>query len=288
MRTKTGILALSIFSAISITSTVQAGQSCIDHEVVLSELKSSIEVADQVQSVLERERVSFALIARVGNDISEHGLNHTHVGFVRKRQADGAWIVVHQLNPCASSSSGLFVQGLGTFMLDDLLTHEILIVTLREELGENLARVFQEGTPKKLYDPQYNMISYPGVPVKYQNSNEWILEILAYAQAKARGLDLSTREDAHRFYLGQGYKGSLIRISPLKRALASVTSANIRFDDHPLSSHRNGRYEVVSVKSVVDYLKRTGDAKNTITIAGTYRRVDRPEGRPTNDENVSD
>lgn len=288
MRSKTKKLALAIFTAIGITSTAQAGQSCINHEVILPELKSAINVADQVQSVLEREHANFALIARVGSDISEHGLNHTHVGFVRKRRADGAWIVVHQLNPCASSSSGLFVQGLGTFMLDDLLTHEVLIVTLRKELGENLARVFEEGTPRKLYDPQYNMISYPGVPVKYQNSNEWILEILAYAQAKAHGLELSTREDAHNFYLRQGFKGSIVRIPPLKRALASIAAENIQFDDHPPASHREGRYEVVSVRSVIDYLQHNGDVEKSITVAGTYRRSDRQADRPINDENPSD
>lgn len=288
MRTKTGILAFSIFSAISIMSTAQAGQSCHDHEVVLPELKSAINVADQVQGVLERENSSFALIARVGSDISEHGLNHTHVGFVQKRQADGAWIVIHQLNSCASSSSGLFVQGLGTFMLDDLFNHEVLIVTLQQELGENLARVFEEGTPRKLHDPQYNMISYPGVPVKYQNSNEWILETLAYAQAKAHGLEFSTREDAHNFYLRRGFKGSIVRISPLKRSLASIAAENVRFDDHPPSSHREGRYEIVSVRSIVDYLQHTGDAEKTITIAGTYRRSHRRTDHPINDENPSD
>lgn len=249
-----------------------AGQSCIAHDVAVAELQSAIDVAGKVENTLERSDSNFALIARVGNDISKYGLKYTHVGFAKKRARDGAWVVVHQLNPCASAYSGLFVQGLGTFMLDDLYTHDILLVTLKSPLDENLETVFSADAPRRLYDPQYSMISYPGTPARYQNSNEWLLELLALAQAQAEDIDLHTRDDAHRYYLENGYKGSVIHISPLRRAFARLAARNVRFDDHPPSSHRTGLYETVSVKSVLHYLQQTGDVEDVITIAGTYRR----------------
>ncbi len=280
--------AMGLLLAASAVSNANAGQSCFAHEVVVAELESALQVSTQVRDKLNQERARFALIARVGNDISSHGLKYTHVGFVKKRAKDDAWIVVHQLNPCASAASGLFVQGLGTFMLDDLLTHEVLVVTLKDGLAHHLERVFRENGPLKLYGPQYSMISFPGTPAKYQNSNEWVLEIIATAQAKRAQTELESRNDTHLYYLGQGFKGSIIRISPLRRTLASAVSKNIRFDDHPATSRRTGRYEVVSVESVVDYLHRTGDVSEVVTIAGPYRRSDRPSTNSANEDSESD
>lgn len=255
-----------------------AGQSCIAHDVAVAELRSAIDVADKIETALERSGSNFALIARVGNDISKYGLRYTHVGFARKRARDREWVVVHQLNPCASAQSGLFVQGLGTFMLDDLFTHEILLVTLKNPLDESLDAIFSADAPRRLYDPQYSMISYPGTPVRYQNSNEWLLELIALAQAKLENIELHTRDDAHRYYRSRGFKGSVIHISPLRRSLARLAASNIRFDDHPPSSHRTGLYETVSVKSVLHYLHQTGNVEDVITVAGAYRRSDRTRG----------
>ncbi len=61
-----------------------------------------------------------------------------------------------------------------------------------------------------------------------------------------------------------------------------------RFDDHPETSQRTGRYEVVSVESVVDYLHRTGDISEVVTIAGTYRRSDGPSTNSANKDSKSD
>ncbi|NKB58515.1 MAG: DUF2145 domain-containing protein [Alphaproteobacteria bacterium] len=288
MNPKAGILALGLCMTIGISHHAAAGQSCAAHDITVGELQSALHVATKVRTVLAQDKSEFALIARVGSDISAHGLEFTHFGFAQKRDRDGEWVVVHQLNPCASAESGLFLQGLGTFMLDDLLTHDVLVVTLSEAISRQLEQVFAENGPHKFYDPQYNMISYPGTPVKYQNSNEWLLELLAKAQAGAEGVAIETRTDAHRFYIERGFRGSIIRISPLRRAVASRVSKNIRFDDHPETSHSSGRYEVVSVKSIVDYLQVTGDASKIRRIQGSYRRADRRPNDPSNDETASD
>ena len=256
-------------------SGAHAGRGCVDHRVTMPELLSALQVAGDVRHALQHRPERFAFIARVGSDISEHGLRYTHAGFVRQRDEDGAWIVVHQLTSCRKSGSGLYVQGLGTFMLDDLLTHDVLVVTFSDDLAKQMESVFESGAPRAFYDPRYSMISYPGTPAKYQNSNQWVLELIALVQAEAEGRTLRTRDEIHRYYRDRSFQGSVIRISPLRRSLAKLSAGNIRFDDHPPSRHRDGRYEVVSVKSVVDYLQSTGDAAKIITFSGPYRRADR-------------
>ena len=275
MRLSPALLLAAACLTVFASTGVQAGRGCVDHQVTRTELQSALQVVGDVRQVLQQQSSRFAFIARVGSDISEHGLRYTHAGFVRKRNKDGAWVVVHQLTSCGKSGSGLYVQGLGTFMLDDPLTHDVLVVTFGESLAAHVEAVFKDRAPRKFYDPRYSMISYPGSPAKYQNSNQWVLELIALAQAKGEDKTLRTREEIHRYYRHRGFRGSVIRISPLRRSLAKLSAANIRFDDHPPSSPRDGRYEVVSVKSVVDYLRLTGDAAETITVSGPYRRADR-------------
>ncbi len=285
MRLKPSLLAALACIYAFVPLSALAGRGCVEHELTIAELQSALQVAGKTRQALQRRTARFALIARVGSDISQHGLHYTHAGLARKRKEGDAWVVVHQLTTCASSGSALFVQGLGAFMLDDLHSHDVLIVTVPKPLAEHLETVFEEGRPHKIHDPEYSMISYPGGPAKYQNSNQWILELIAVAQAKVEGRDLRSRDEVHQYYLQQGFAGSVVRISPVRRAMAKTFAKNVRFDDHPVESRRQGRYEVVSVKSVVDYLQRTGGAKEVVTISGPYRRTDQGPETNTTPEN---
>lgn len=276
MRLKSALLTAAFCISAFVPLGAQAGRGCVNHEVTTTELQSALQVVGEAQHILHQETAPFALIARVGSDITEHDLQFTHAGFARRSGEDGSWVVVHQLTSCGSSGSGLFVQGLAAFMLDDLHTHDVLIVSFPTTLAKHIETVFQDGAPRRLYGPQYSIISNPGLPAKYQNSNQWVLEIIALAQARADGEILHSRDDVHRYYLRRGFSGSIIRISPLRRAMAKISTENIRFDDHPAISQRRGRYEVVSVRSVVDYLKHTDNAVDIFKVSGSYRRTEHP------------
>ena len=45
----------------------------------------------------------------------------------------------------------------------------------------------KDRAPRRFYDPRYSVISYLGSPAKYQDSNQWVLKLIALAQAKADG-----------------------------------------------------------------------------------------------------
>ncbi len=274
------LLALSLIG--SAAAPAFAGASCRDRKVSVVEMQSAIDVAQRTREYLNRSGGSVALIARVGSDISDYGLKYTHMGLARKRASDGEWVVVQQLNPCASDGSKLYMHGLANFMLDDLLTHDVLLVTLKPNLQESIQEAFRRDLPLRIYDPNYSMISYPGLPPKYQNSNQWVLEILAQAQANLKGETLLDRNATHTFYRRNGFQGSVVRISNLRRALAELTSGNVRFDDHPNASRTREEYETVSVRSVVEYVRLTGDWAGAYEIKGTYRRPSSPERVPPN------
>lgn len=249
-----------------------AGNSCREHQSTVLEFRSAVEMASRLRAALNRTGDRVALVARVGSDISAYGLKYTHLGIARKRTRDGEWEVVQQLNPCGTATSILRVHGLANFMLDDLHTHDIRVIRLNRGLVFALNQVLAGSLPLKVYEPRYNMISYPGLPALYQNSNQWILEIIVMAQALSENRIIETREETHRHYRAAGFKGSSIRISALRRAFARMGAQNVRFDDHPSNRRNSGLFEVVSVKSIATYLASTGDLSGQFEITGAYTK----------------
>lgn len=264
------LLALSLWLASS--NWVYAGQSCTEHSVQVTELQSAVTMAQDIRSLLDQSPQGVALIGRQGSNITEHGLKYTHFGIARRDPQNGEWIVYHQLNACGSSQSALYKHGLANFMLDDLYTHDIMVVTLNNILSKSLNSVFRRNGPLQIFERQYNMLSYPGVPVKYQNSNQWVLEVIAQAQAQYEGQTLNSRKATHDYYLKHAYRGTSIHVSSFRRMMALLASSNVRFDDHPPSSKAAQSYEVVTVKSIVAYLRKMKLLNRSYDIKGSYQK----------------
>lgn len=262
-----------------------AGKECREHRVSVKEFRSALQTAEALKAHLNRSEGTIALLARVGSDISSYGLKYTHIGIAWKSSVGDDWNVVHQLNPCSTDRSVLRVHGLANFMLDDLLRHDVKIIHVRRSLGEQMARILMQRQPVKIHEPKYSMISYPGLPVRYQNSNQWVLEIIAQAQASRVNRILGTREQTHRFYLENGYRGSEIRISPLRRTFAKMWAKNIHFDDHPPQSRASGKFETVTAKSIEAYLRISDDLTSVREIRSDYIRHPLPDVDDQDQEN---
>lgn len=61
------------------------------------------------------------------------------------------------------------------------------------------------------------------------------------------------RREAQQWLRTSGYTPSHIRIAPFKRVGARLFGVNARFDDHGGEAQASGRYQVVSVESVVRF-----------------------------------
>ena len=242
----------------------EAGRSCSERALGLAEMEQAIATAARLHRTLETSGAELVLLARVGSDISEYGLKYTHAGLA-PRQADGSWRVTHQLNSCGSARSALYNHGLLEFMLDDPHRYDVLVARPTPALQAALIRQLDSGGPKQLHEPAYNMIAYPDGEMRFQNSNQWVLEALTQAQAGLRGETIATRHQARDFYRRQGFRGSEISIPPLQRLFGGFR-ANLRFDDHPDDALRRGRFEVVSVRALIDHMNRTGMLDRTLEI----------------------
>lgn len=253
-----------------------AGQSCVGHAMSVAEFNAVLAMAGRTEGVLNRMSGDYAVIARVGPDISAYGLKYTHLGIAERRAGTGYWRVIHQLNPCGTGISVLRRDGLAVFMSDDLYHHDVQLIGLSAEVSKGLSRTLATQHPAALHEPRYSMIAHPGPTARYQNSNQWILEVITQAILIGEGHVAPDRTQVQRRYRQDGFKGSIVKVRLLKRAGARLGAANTRFDDHRARDRVVGRFEVVTVKSIVVHLARVGALESHLETRSDYRHDRQP------------
>lgn len=254
-----GLAAMVALSA----GTARAGSQCTERALKAEEFAKASAMAVKLRRALDESGAKVALVGRVGSDISAHGLRYTHVGFVQRDHPKGRWMFVHLLNECGSNRSGIYDEGLINFFLDDLFAYDAVVAIPTADLQDRLDAALSGPTVARIHSPNYSMIAYP-FSTKYQNSNQWVLELLAAAQANGAVTRQSVQDDLKR----RGYTADKVGISAFKRLGAALFRANVRFDDHPEEESNTARYSVVSVRSVLRYLDRTGGLKSRREIVG--------------------
>jgi hypothetical protein len=265
-------VSLVLFLSVAFGSaSVSAGQTCGEKVATAEGSARSAKLSAQVLEALEQRQLSFALIGRVGVDLSEFGLRYSHVGVAWRDHPRGRWYTFHLLNRCGTGQSELLEQSLDEFFNVELHSYQALIVAPTFPVQVKLQKAFFSPLARQLHETEYNMISHP-YSVKFQNSNQWVLEVLSTALAPA-GL-ITSRQTAQDWLRDKGFTPSVIPISLAKRAGARVFSPHVRFSDHSGEEFSAGRYSVVSVDSVVDFLKRENPGLTEIEIpaVGTVAR----------------
>ncbi|XFC37427.1 DUF2145 domain-containing protein [Stenotrophomonas indicatrix] len=212
--------------------------------------------------------VDVVIAARGGQDLSRYGLRHSHLAFLL-REDDGRWRAMHLLNRCKTDSSQLYREGLGNFVGESGTHTDLRIGVPPPALQLALKRMLAAPAiqPKALHESNYNVVAYP-FATDFQNSNQWILEVLAAAMAQAEGGPVIVkREQAQQWLRAQKYQPSVLHIGLGKRVGARLFVANATTTDHPASERVSGNYSVVTVESVFDFLHQRSQLQQELTIA---------------------
>jgi hypothetical protein len=228
-----------------------AGQSCGESELEPQELANALELAEKTRQYLLTQQAQTAIIARVGQDLAKYGLRYSHLGMVYQDKP-GHFTVLHELNECGSDRSGLYEEGLGNFFLDDVYAFEVLVIIPPKALQTQLNTAILNKNALKIHFPEYNMLAYP-FSDKYQNSNQWGLELIAHVSHQQQSLD---RAELQTWLAEQNFQPGVISVDPVSRMGASAFRANVTFTDHPLKQRLNGEYQVVTVESVQQFLQQ--------------------------------
>ncbi len=260
-------IVTAAFLAILGAPHVFAGQRC-DAQIATPQanMLAAHAAANAVAELTARQR-PIALIARIGQDLSAHGLLYSHVGFVI---ADGDkahpldWHVTHLLNDCGSDHGALYREGMLNFYLDSPLSYQSKIVFLQPELEQQVLQALAAHHGKAVFEPRYSVIAKPYSKTR-QNSTAWVLEVIAAASHD--GTD--SRTEASAILRTQNYQADLIHIAYSKRILGGLTRANVVFTDHSLGTRLSGKYPVSTVHSVFRYLRENKLVESELTLTAT-------------------
>jgi hypothetical protein len=144
--------------------------------------RQSLQMADVTRSALDKIDDEVVLIARVGQDLSRYGLTYSHMAFAVREHPAGPWSVVHKLNACGTGSSNLYDEGLINFFSDSPVRYQAGIWRLAPDAQARLKKALLGKKAKDYLEPNYSLVAYP-FSTRYQNSNGWVLEMLAFAVA---------------------------------------------------------------------------------------------------------
>ncbi|KRG71577.1 hypothetical protein ABB29_02075 [Pseudoxanthomonas dokdonensis] len=205
------------------------------------------------------DHVQVVLLARAGQDLSRFNLRYSHMGFAVRAGNDSRWRSIHLLNRCASDRSDLYDEGLVNFVGESALRDGILLAIPTMELQQRLYPLLiqSDGLARAVHDPRYSALAYP-FATEFQNSNQWILEVIAAAQMGLSADDRSNpelRPLLQSWLKANKYQPSRLHIKLHERIAARAGVANVAVVDHPAGERLSGDYSVVTVKSVIDFLQ---------------------------------
>jgi hypothetical protein len=230
-----------------------AGSACEEKPMSIEALRDALATGARLQAALNASGRDVALIARQGQDLSSYGLKYSHAGLAYRAGPDQPWRVVELLNDCGTAASALWVDGLANFFLDGPFTYDALVMVPPAPAAERLKLVLRDTAQlHRLHQPHYSMVAYP-FATAYQNSNQWVLEVLASAGADPGRV--ATRQEAQSWLQSSGYQPSEMRIGVFKRLGGRMFKVNVAFDDHPDNLRYAGRINTVTVDSLRDFLR---------------------------------
>ena len=242
-------VGLLFLGSLGLSFPAYAGRSCKQQPATPTVLRDAAQASTRVAAQLSQSTARVALLARIGQDLSQHSLLYSHAAFVI-RDRNNRWQVIHLLNVCGTARGMLVSEGLLQFYLDDLLSYQTKIVYFTPVLEHAVFTALKSHQGKAVFQPQYSVIARP-YSKRWQNSTAWVLELIAAALAP--GPD--SRAEAFGALHQRSYQAQRIHISYAQRLGAALFRSNIQFLEHPLSSRIGGRYQTSSVRSILNYLR---------------------------------
>ena len=257
------LVATIAIAGLCFASPARAGRPCEEFRPTATNVYNALTLAQRVSETLAASDAEVALIARAGEDLSRYGLRYSHMGMVVRDHPDGPWTVVHELNECATADSALFTQGLGTFFLDDMFRYESLIVIPAPRVQQRLRALLLGRGFVRMHEPHYSVVAYP-FSTRYQNSNQWVLELLAMASAEEG--QVITRTQAQAWLRDAGFVPATLQIDAMQRLAARMFRANVAFDDHPFDRRMAGQIDCVTVESVAAFVVQLEPGSRAMTV----------------------
>jgi hypothetical protein len=228
--------------------------------------------ADIVRRELDGSGQTVALIARSGLDLQRFGIRYSHAGVGLGAGDNGPWSVRQLYYACDAQRPRLYDQGLAGFMFgtDDPAVGWVSIVLLpRAAAAQVDAAARDKALALRLLGATYSANAYP-FSLRYQNCNQWLVELLASAwggQVDEQGERHDDAQDARAlaqtWLVDQGYAPPAVDVGSHLLMFAGAFVPWIRFDDHPEADRFALRFHTSLPASIAAFVhQRLPDAEH--------------------------
>lgn len=237
-----------------------------------------------------------AVVARSGLDLQRFDQRYSHAGLALLDSADTPWSVRQLYFDCDAQRPRLFDQGLAGFVLgtDDPTLGFVSVLLLPPDAADALAALALDNPQALLWlAADYSANAY-AFATRYQNCNQWVLELMAAAwaplgrQPSAAGDDdgPARRARAQQWLRNEGFEPSRFEVGwrPLM-ALATALVPYLHSDDHPAADLAQARYRVTTPASIEAWLRQRWPALQRLEFCHAGARVVvRRDGPPLADD----
>ena len=248
-----------------------AGQSGLcDPDLKLSATQQDrlLRFAAIVKDELNQSGQAVALVARSGLDLARFDLRYSHAGFSLQTSENGPWSVRQLYLDCRQHQPRIFDQGMSGFVVggNDPDLGYVSLIYLPLSISNTLAqRAGDNALALQLLGHDYSANAY-AYALRYQNCNQWVVELLANAWEQAEGgqtpqveplahlspdiSDPSQRALAQAWLKAQHYAATDFQVHNPLLVLYALSLPWLHADDHPLDHQHQGLYQVSMPASI--------------------------------------
>lgn len=219
--------------------------------------------------VLQQSGRRVALVARSGLDLGWFGLRYSHAGVSLQHSGSTPWAVRQLYFACDEGQPRLFDQGLPAFVLgtDNPSLGYVSVLLLPEAEASAVELLASDNRlALSLLGAAYSANAYV-FSSRYQNCNQWLVELLALAFGAAPGA--SPRDSAQAWLALQQFDGTVFALG--WRPLLGLTafSRHLHLDDHPEHEQAQAQLRVTMPQSIEAFVRRQVPGAERIELCHT-------------------
>jgi hypothetical protein len=312
-RRRRPLLALAAAFTCFGASSAAASPVYCDSQVVLSPGQQSklLRFSEVVKAELEASGQSVALLARSGLNLARFGIRYSHAGFSLQVSQNTPWSVRQLYYACDEQKPRIFDQGMAGFVLgtDNAAVGYISAVLLPPDAAHILETAALDNRQAlALLHPVYSPNAY-AYSLRYQNCNQWVVEMLATALGKlgvahdaGKELLLGLKQDpmhdptqdvqqdltldlapqseaaaararAQAWLRQQGYLPSIVEVGSRLLMWAGAFIPLVRSDDHPKADLAHLRYQVSMPASIEGFVQAKLPGAQRIEFCHNERHI---------------
>lgn len=271
---------LAACAALALAGAAHAGTSLASarfcdraQELTATEQDRLLRFAAVVREELAATEGSVALISRSGLDLARFGIRYSHAALAW-RHDDGAWSARQLYYACDEGRPRIFDQGTAGFAMgtDNPALGYIALVKLPAETTPPLRRALLDPVRvQQLLAGRYSANAY-AYSLKYQNCNQWVVELLAAAWGDlAGGSDL--RERAQDWLRTAPYAPAPVDVGARWLMLGSLFVPLVHMDDHPPEAIRSMQLAVSLPAGLEAFARQRLPASERVEICHDGKQV---------------